>query len=88
VPPQRVLFLQSTRSPRESGYSTPSMSGTQTPRELKEEKWRLDAQDTMKPGKAEMRGFYKELGGRKARGKNKLGGIRDKGGWDNSNGEW
>jgi hypothetical protein len=32
-----------------------------------------------------MRGIYKELGGRKAKSKTKLGsmgGVRDKGGWD------
>jgi hypothetical protein len=52
---------------------------------LKEEKWRLEAEAAAKPGKVEMRGMYKELGGRKSKGKVKLGGaggIRDKGGWD------
>jgi hypothetical protein len=66
-----------------SGYASPSLStGYQTPRELKEEQWKLEAQ-IGKPGKVEMREMYKELGGRKARAKTKLGssGIRDKGGW-------
>ncbi len=65
------------------------MSGHQTPRELKEEKWRLEAEASARPGKVEMRGMYKELGGRKSRGKTKLGssGIRDKGGWSES-GDW
>jgi len=37
-----------------------------------------------------MREMYKELGGRKARGKTKLGssGIRDKGGWDDEAGSY
>ena len=59
-------------------------SGAQTPREVREERWRLEALATERPGKIEMRVQYKELGGRKARSKNKLGsagGTRDKGGW-------
>lgn len=82
------LRLAGERSPRStpfsrgSGYSSPSISGYQTPRELKEEQWRLQA-DMTKPGKVEMRGLYKELGGRKSKAKSKVGssGIRDKGGW-------
>jgi hypothetical protein len=69
---------------RGSGYASPLPSGAQTPRELKEEKWRLEAEATSAPGKIEMRGIYKELGGRKSRTKNKFGataGVRDKGGW-------
>lgn len=67
---------------RGSGYSSP-LSGYQTPREIKEEQWKQEAEAAAKPGKVEMRGMYKELGGRKSRGKTKLGssGIRDKGGW-------
>jgi len=63
----------------ESGTTSPT-SGDQTPKELREEKWRLE---TERPGKLEMREFYKELGGRKPRTKAKVGstGIRDKGGW-------
>jgi len=86
----RVTHLRSggDRSPRltafsrGSGYSSPAISGYQTPRELKEEQWRLEA-DATKPGKVEMRGMYKELGGRKSKAKSKVGssGIRDKGGW-------
>ncbi|KAH9949490.1 hypothetical protein B0H21DRAFT_728237 [Amylocystis lapponica] len=96
----RTTYLQSvaTRSPRlgplnpssHSGYSSPSRSGQQTPREAREEKWRLEA-DAAQMSKVEMREMYKELGGRKARGKNKLGGsggIRDRGGWAESGGEW
>jgi len=76
-----------------SGYSTPG-SGWQTPRELREEKWRLEAAAVERPGKLEMREMYKELGGRKSRVKNKLGGsamgVRDKGGWtdDFASDEW
>ena len=58
-------------------------SGTQTPREIREEKWRQEAETTSRPSKVEMREMYKELGGRKARSKAKFGGaVRDKGGWD------
>ncbi|KAF8147285.1 hypothetical protein B0H34DRAFT_624789, partial [Crassisporium funariophilum] len=88
----RQVYLKSAkdRSPTStsfsrsgSGYASPSLSGYQTPRELKEEQWRQEAQGGGKLGKVEAREMYKELGGRKARGKGKLGsaGVRDKGGW-------
>ncbi|KAJ3788112.1 hypothetical protein GGU11DRAFT_765986 [Lentinula aff. detonsa] len=76
-----------------SGYSTPSSnfgsgfgSGYQTPREIKEEKWKMENEATASPGKVEMRAIYKEMGGRKSRGKIKMGSAgarttRDKGGW-------
>ncbi|GLB36672.1 putative A Receptor for Ubiquitination Targets [Lyophyllum shimeji] len=99
----RVTHLKSAgdRSPtlapfsRGSGYSTPSLSGYMTPRELKEEQWRSEAEAT-KPGKVEMRSLYKELGGRKSKAKPKvgstgvreMGGIRDKGGWLEDPDEW
>ncbi|KAJ3829293.1 hypothetical protein F5880DRAFT_1470854 [Lentinula raphanica] len=103
----RTTYLKSTseRSPtngtfssRGSGYSTPSSnygstlgSGYQTPREIKEEKWKLENEASASPGKVEMRAIYKEMGGRKARGKNKMGStsgrtIRDKGGWVENDG--
>ncbi|KAA1475458.1 hypothetical protein DENSPDRAFT_842241 [Dentipellis sp. KUC8613] len=72
---------------RGSGYSTPG-SGYQTPKEVREERWKLEADTTGKPGKVEMREMYKELGGRKSRTKGKLGGTsgaRDKGGWGSDN---
>ncbi|KAF8553609.1 hypothetical protein OG21DRAFT_1413985 [Imleria badia] len=62
--------------------SSPSRSGYQTPKEINEERWRTEEQT--RPGKVEMRGMYKELGGRKSRNKTKLGstgGYRDKTGW-------
>ncbi|KAF7288716.1 Dolichol-phosphate mannosyltransferase subunit 1 [Mycena chlorophos] len=69
---------------RGSGYTSPTQSGAQTPRELKEEKWRQEAEINA-PGKIEMRGMYKELNGRKSKAKPKWGGggggVRDKGGW-------
>ncbi|KAG6816416.1 hypothetical protein H0H87_006153 [Tephrocybe sp. NHM501043] len=91
----RVTHLRSRgdRSPRSnsySGYSSPaSHSGYQTPRELKEEQWKLEAEAASRPGKVEMRGMYKELGGRKSRSKTKFGapGTRDKGGWDEGGGD-
>lgn len=51
---------------------------------MREEQWRLEAETISRPGKLEMREMYKELGGRKARSKAKLGAsgpIRDRGGW-------
>ncbi|PFH50706.1 hypothetical protein AMATHDRAFT_60470 [Amanita thiersii Skay4041] len=85
----RVLHLKclSEKTPptfsRASGSASASRSGYQTPRELKEEQWRIEAEGSFRPGKQEMREMYKELGGRKARNKMKLGsaGMRDKGGW-------
>ena len=59
-------------------------SGQQTPREVREGKWKQEADGAARPSKVEMREMYKELGGRKARGKGKLGGtsgMRDRGGW-------
>ncbi|KAF8961025.1 hypothetical protein BDZ97DRAFT_1830946 [Flammula alnicola] len=98
---QRQVYLKSAkdRSPTSnsfsrpgSGYNSPSrnMSGYQTPREMKEEQWKQEEEAAAKPGKVEMREMYKELGGRKSRGKTKLGstGIRDKGGWDDGGGDW
>ena len=95
----RITYLGSipSRSPP-TGFITPSSlprSGEQTPRELREEKWRMEAETTGRPSKVEMREMYKELGGRKSRGKGKVGssaggvGVRDKGGWgDDQGGEY
>lgn len=53
---------------------------------MREEKWKQEAETQYKPSKVEMREMYKELGGRKARGKGKVGmetsSSRDRGGWD------
>jgi len=59
-------------------------SGYVTPREVREAQWANEASATSaKLGKLEARSIYKELGGRKSRGKNKFGGeTRDRGGWD------
>lgn len=60
---------------------------------MKEEKWRSEAEASLKPSKVEMREMYKELGGRKMRGKGKIasvgagGGGRDRGGWGDDN-DW
>ncbi|KAH9036594.1 hypothetical protein EDB85DRAFT_1939267 [Lactarius pseudohatsudake] len=70
-----------------SAHTSPPGSGYQTPREIREERWRLEAAAVERPGKAEMREMYKELNGRKSKAKGKLGGItgiRDKGGWSGS----
>ncbi|KDQ30267.1 hypothetical protein PLEOSDRAFT_1088320 [Pleurotus ostreatus PC15] len=94
----RIVYIQSqaskepsmnatTKAMRGSGYTSPSgtASGYQTPREIREEKWKLEAEASVKPGKVEMREMYRDLGGRKSKTKFKMaaGGIRDKGGWDN-----
>jgi len=70
------------------GYSSPSRgggggSGWQTPREIREEKWKVDAEES-RLGKIEMREMYKELNGRKSKAKSKYQtgtGARDRGGW-------
>ena len=80
VPPART---SRPNSPYVSGGSNPS-SGYATPREAREEQWRLESEGVTKPSKNEMREMYKELGGRKSRGKGKFGpsaGIRNKGGY-------
>ena len=49
----------------------------------------MEAETTGRPSKVEMREMYKELGGRKARGKGKVGmeaGARDRGGWGEDHG--
>jgi len=84
----RIVYIQSIpareQSSMGSGYSTSgSRSGYQTPRELKEEQWRLEATSVNKPSKNALREMYKELGGRKSKTKGKVGStgrIRDKGG--------
>lgn len=90
--PPMVLPRSSSRQASRQGSRavSPNRSGYQTPRELKEEQWRQEAQAAEKPGKLEMREMYKELGGRKSRGKAKLGatgGTRDRGGWDDGGGD-
>jgi len=82
------LHIISSRERSPINYSRPlspaTSSGYQTPRELREEKWKQEADTQIKPSKVEMREMYKELGGRKARAKTKVGasgGTRDKGGW-------
>ena len=83
---QRLTFLSMSAnkstpsSPLER--ASPSRSGYQTPKEINEERWRVEEQT--RPGKVEMREMYKELGGRKSRNKTKIGsagGYRDKTGW-------
>jgi len=84
----RIVYVQSIPTREQtsmgSGYATSgSQSGYQTPRELKEERWRLEADAVNKPSKNELREMYKELGGRKSKTKGKVGGngrTRDKGG--------
>ncbi|VDB91023.1 unnamed protein product [Peniophora sp. CBMAI 1063] len=72
------------RPPRSSGYNSGHASGYVTPRELKEQKWAEENTAVEKLSKVEMRGVYKELGGRKSKSKGKVGatgGARDRGGW-------
>jgi len=98
----RITYLNTiaTRSPHlgplslSSNPSPRPLSGYQTPREIREERWRQESEAVAKPTKNEMREMYKELGGRKLRGKGKVasvgaggGGMRDRGGWDHGE-EW
>lgn len=90
--PQRTTYLQTVASRDSdklgpvyhsySGRSTPLSSGAQTPREVREDRWRQEVD--ARPSKVEMREMYKELKGRKAKGKFNVGagsGMRDRGGW-------
>lgn len=89
----RRIYKESVLSCDSIGYSNPSSvefsSGAQTPREMKEEQWRAEADPGRIQDKRELREMYKELGGRKPRAKGKLpagvggGGHRDRGGWGN-----
>jgi len=93
----RQVHLQSRRAASELdagasryGYSTPpvggasrSVAGYTTPQQVREERWAEENNAApATAGKVEMREMYKELGGRKATTKNKFGGGRDKGGWE------
>jgi len=78
----RITFANKSTPPSPWERSSPSRSGYQTPKEINEERWKVEEQ--ARPGKVEMREMYKELGGRKSRNKTKLGsagGYRDKTGW-------
>ena len=84
----RVTYL---RIQRRSDYNGPRMasdadalsSGYVTPREIREAQWASEATTALsKPNKVEARTMYKELGGRKFKGKSKFGETRDRGGWD------
>ena len=85
----RVTYLKTIAERERSPISysrplTPLSSGHQTPREMREEKWKQEAEGQVKPSKVEMREMYKELKGRKARCKFNVGagsGMRDRGGW-------
>jgi len=70
-------------------YSSSSRggSGYQTPREIREDRWRTDS-DGVRLSKNDMRAAYKDLGGRKSREKSKYqtgGSARDRGGWGTLN---
>jgi len=90
----RTVYLKTVRerTPPSTPFSRSSSaynSGYQTPREIKEDQWRSETGAAARPNKVEMREMYKELGGRKARSKTKLGSTgptRDKGGWGQD--EW
>ncbi|KAG8989587.1 hypothetical protein FRB94_014181 [Tulasnella sp. JGI-2019a] len=87
---RRKTDIETNRSPNyfslaDATYTASSKggSGYQTPREIREEKWKAEAEET-KPGKVEMREMYKDLGGRKSKAKAKYSAgtnSRDRGGW-------
>jgi len=81
----RTLAESDLNASSRYGYDTPptSSTGYSTPRE---ERWAQENGGTDGiSSKSEMREIYKELGGRKAKSKNKVGsggGARDRGGWN------
>ncbi|KDQ17618.1 hypothetical protein BOTBODRAFT_29794 [Botryobasidium botryosum FD-172 SS1] len=92
----RQIYMTSSRPspPSSARFISLPASGIQTPRELREEQWRNEAAETASPkkgaAKVEMREMYKELGGRMARGKNRVknGESRDRGGWNAGSDDW
>lgn len=83
----RNLAESDINSTSRYGYSNSApASGRQTPREMREDKWAVENGGETGPSKVELRGLYKDLGGRKARTKNKVGanGARDRGGWEDA----
>lgn len=79
--PNTSIYGYSNSNPG-SGYNTPRES-----REEREDRWAQENSGADLPSfsKVEMREMYKASGGRKAKGKNKVGmggGSRDKGGFD------
>ncbi|EJT99065.1 hypothetical protein DACRYDRAFT_56469 [Dacryopinax primogenitus] len=68
-------FSRASSRPSSRAGGSPTPSGYQTPREVKEEIWAREAEGRDKPSKVEMREAYKELGGRKAR-------VKGSGGWE------
>ncbi|KZW00720.1 hypothetical protein EXIGLDRAFT_135784 [Exidia glandulosa HHB12029] len=73
-----------------SRRASPPGSGYQTPKEVREEKWKSENEAVAAPSKNEMREIYKSLDGRKVKGKGKIGTTprRDRGGWDNGGEDW
>ncbi|EJD55103.1 hypothetical protein AURDEDRAFT_109569 [Auricularia subglabra TFB-10046 SS5] len=72
-----------------SRRGSPPGSGYQTPKEVREERWKTENDATASPSKLEMREIYKSMDGRKARGKGKISNkTRDRGGWDNGGEDW
>ncbi|KAH7104241.1 hypothetical protein BKA62DRAFT_499925 [Auriculariales sp. MPI-PUGE-AT-0066] len=71
-----------------SRYTSPPGSGYQTPREVREERWKNENEAVAAPSKGEMREMYKSLDGRKVKGKGKIGTAprRDRGGWGEEGG--
>jgi len=86
----RQRYKDYVLSREDEKYQSPSSanpSGSQTPREMREELWKVETEAMQRPDKHEMREMYKDLGGRKPRTKGRLptgvggGGHRDRGGW-------
>ena len=84
----RTLAESDLNASSRYGYDTPpaSSTGYSTPRDIREERWAQENGGTDGiSSKSEMREMYKELGGRKAKSKNKVGSggeTRDRGGWN------
>jgi hypothetical protein len=83
APRQRTTYIASVSSrDNDAGHSRPYLaasgyssagSGHRTPKEANEERWQAEAEPGARPDKVAMREMYKELGGRKAKGKTKFG---------------
>ncbi|CEL58348.1 hypothetical protein RSOLAG1IB_03094 [Rhizoctonia solani AG-1 IB] len=88
----RVTYLRIQRTsdyngPRIASDADALSSGYVTPKEMREAQWASEAAAAnSRPNKVEARAMYKDLGGRKFRGKNKFGGeTRDRTGWVDGN---
>ena len=86
----KTLNRRADSPPDFSSRSSQPGSGYQTPREVREERWKAENENVAVPSKNEMREMYKALDGRKTKGKGKIGTTprRDRGGWEGGGDDW